>query len=87
MANSPQAKKRAKQAENRRIQNTSYRSKVRTFIKNTYKAIESGDKEKANQALTLAIPVIDCMAGKGILHKNKAARTKSRLNAQIKAMP
>ena len=86
MANSPQAKKRAKQAERRRIQNASYRSKVRTFIKNTLKAIETGDKEQASSALTLAIPVIDSMAGKGIIHKNKAARTISRLNTQIKAM-
>lgn len=86
MANSPQAKKRARQAEKRRIHNASLRSKVRTSIKKTYKAIESGDKDGASQALKDAIPVIDSMVNKGIIHKNKAARHKSRLNAQVRAM-
>ena len=86
MANSPQAKKRAKQSEIRRHRNTSNRSKVRTYIKNIIKAIEEGNKEAATAALKSATPIIDRMVSKGIIHKNKAARHKSRLSAQIKAM-
>ncbi len=86
MANSPQAKKRARQAEVRRSHNASFRSMVRTHIKNTYKAIDSGDKAKAEEAFKVAVPVIDSMVLKGIMHKNKAARHKSRLNAHIKAL-
>ncbi|PIE40989.1 MAG: 30S ribosomal protein S20 [Gammaproteobacteria bacterium] len=86
MANSPQAKKRARQAEKSRRHNAGLRSMVRTYIKNTQKAIEAGDKEAAQAAYTQAAPVIDSMVNKGILHKNKAARHKSRLNAQVKAL-
>ncbi len=86
MANSAQAKKRARQSEVRRQHNVGLRSKMRTYIKNTLKAIESGNKEDAQKAFTIASPVIDSMAGKGIIHTNKAARQKSRLNAHIKAM-
>ena len=86
MANTAQARKRVRQAEKRREQNMAHRSKVRTFIKNTVKAIESGDKAKAQEAFNAAVPVIDTMANKGILHKNKAARHKQRLNAQIRDM-
>ena len=86
MANSPQARKRARQAETRRRHNASQRSMVRTYIKRVNAAIESGDSNSANEALTSAIPVIDSMVSKGIMHKNKAARHKSRLNARIKAL-
>ena len=86
MANSPQAKKRARQAEKRRKHNASLRSMFRTYLKRVVAAIESGNKEEAQAAYTAAAPVIDNMAGKGIVHKNKAARHKSRLNAQIKAL-
>ena len=86
MANSPQAKKRAKQAEKRRDHNASLRSMVRTYIKNVIKAIQTKDLEKAKTAYTAAVPVIDRMADKGIIPKNRAARHKSRLNAHIKAM-
>ena len=86
MANTKQAKKRASQAEVRRVRNASQRSMVRTYIKKVVAAIESGNKEAANAALKEAMPVIDRMADKGIMHKNKAARHKSRLNAQIKAL-
>ena len=86
MANSPQARKRARQAETRRSHNASQRSMVRTYIKRVNAAIASGNKEEAGTALTAAIPVIDGMVSKGIMHKNKAARHKSRLNAQIKAL-
>lgn len=86
MANSPQAKKRAIQNEKTRKHNTSLRSMVRTQIKKVISAIEAGDKTLANAAYAAAVPVIDRMADKGILHKNKAARHKSRLNSQIKAL-
>lgn len=86
MANSPQAKKRAIQAEKNRQHNASFRSMVRTYIKKVVAAIESGDQAKAKEAYNAAVPVIDRMADKGIIHKNKAARHKSRLNSQIKGM-
>ncbi|AWF79856.1 30S ribosomal protein S20 [Microbulbifer sp. EKSA008] len=86
MANSPQAKKRARQNDKRRMHNASLRSMVRTYIKKVVAAIDAGDAEKAKTAYAEAVPVIDRMADKGIIHKNKAARHKSRLNAQIKAL-
>ncbi|MFA7554459.1 MAG: 30S ribosomal protein S20 [Spongiibacteraceae bacterium] len=86
MANSPQAKKRARQAEKRRQHNSSLRSTVRTSIKKVIAAIKSGNSEEATKAYNAAVPVIDRMADKGILHKNKAARHKSRLNTQVKAL-
>ena len=86
MANSPQAKKRARQAEKRRQHNTSLRSVVRTSIKKVLAAIDSGNADNAKQAYNAAVPIIDSMADKGIIHKNKASRHKSRLNAQVKAL-
>jgi len=86
VANSPQARKRARQNDTRRIHNASQRSMVRTYLKKTIAAIESGNAEQAQAAYTAAVPVLDRMANKGILHKNKAARHKSRLNAQVKAL-
>ena len=86
MANSPQAKKRARQSEKRRNHNASLRSVVRTMIKKVDAAIGSGSAEEAKSAYDSAVPVIDRMADKGILHKNKAARHKSRLNAKVKAL-
>lgn len=86
MANSPQARKRARQAENRRRHNASQRSMVRTYIKRVNAAIDNGDQPTARQMLDEAIPVIDSMVNKGIMHKNKAARHKSRLNAHIKSL-
>ncbi|AKX45525.1 30S ribosomal protein S20 [Thiopseudomonas alkaliphila] len=86
MANSPSARKRAKQAEKRNSHNASLRSMVRTYIKNVIKAIDAKDLEKAQDAYKKAVPVIDRMADKGILHKNKAARHKSRLNERVKQL-
>lgn len=86
MANSPQAKKRARQNDKARQHNASLRSMVRTYLKKVVAAIEAGDVEAAKKAYTEAVPVLDRVADKGIVHKNKAARHKSRLNAQIKAM-
>ena len=86
MANSPQARKRARQGEKRRRHNASLRSLVRTVIKKVNAAIDAGDAAQAKSAYDEAVPVIDRMADKGIIHKNKAARHKSRLNEQIKAL-
>lgn len=86
MANSPQSKKRARQSNKRRIHNASLRSIVRTSIKKVLSAINDGDFNNAQTAYNQAVPVIDRMADKGIIHKNKAARHKSRLNTQIKAL-
>ena len=86
MANSPQARKRARQAQSHRARNVSHRSTARTYIKKVVAAIDSGDAEAANAALGEAIPVIDKMAGKGIMHRNKAARHKSRLSGKVNAL-
>ncbi|WP_299977003.1 30S ribosomal protein S20 [uncultured Pseudoteredinibacter sp.] len=86
MANSPQAKKRARQNEKARQHNASLRSMVRTYIKKVNAAIDAGDADAAKAAYAAAVPVIDRIADKGIIHKNKAARHKSRLNAQVKAL-
>lgn len=86
MANSAQARKRAKQAKVARERNMSQRSMTRTSIKKVVSAIESGDKAAAEAAFTAAVPVIDRMARKGLIHTNKAARHKSRLSKQIQAL-
>lgn len=86
MANTPQAKKRARQSEQRRQHNASRRSAMRTFIKKVLKAIASGDKTAAQTAFQKAEPVIDRTARKGLIHPNKAARHKSRLNQHIRNM-
>ena len=86
MANSPQAKKRARQAENHRARNAGDRSMMRTYLKKVVNAIAGGDKATAEAAYKVAVPVIDKMARKGIIHKNKAARHKTRLNQHIRAM-
>lgn len=86
MANSPQARKRVRQAVKRRTRNASQRSMMRTRVKQVFSAIEAGDKSVAETAFKDAVPVLDHMARKGLIHKNKAARYKSRFNAQIRAM-
>lgn len=86
MANSAQARKRARQNIKHRAQNASQRSMVRTYIKRVNAAIDSKDYVAATEAYTRAVPVIDRMADKGIIHKNKAARHKSRLNKAIRAL-
>ena len=86
MANSAQARKRARQAVNRRAHNASQRSMFRTYVKQVVYAIEAGDKTKAEEAYKSAVPVIDSVCNKGLIHKNKASRHKSRLNARIRAM-
>jgi len=86
LANSAQARKRARQAEKRRQNNASRRSMTRTCLKRVVSLIASGDKEGAAAAYKVAVPAIDRAANNGLMHKNKAARHKSRLNAQIKAL-
>lgn len=86
MANSAQAIKRAGQAERNRQLNTSQRSRMRTSIKKVITAVRAGDRDAAMQAYAAAVPVIDTAAGKGLIHANKAARHKSRLNRQIRAL-
>ena len=84
MANSAQARKRARQAEKSRQLNASQRSALRTSIKKVISAIQAGEPATAKQAYAAAVPVIDRAAGKGLIHQNKAARHKSRLNQQIR---
>lgn len=86
MANSPQARKRARQAENRRQHNAAMRSMVRTYLKKVNAAIASGDQGAAQETYNKAVSVLDKATRKGKFHPNKAARHKSRLNAKIKAM-
>ena len=86
MANSPQAKKRASQGEKRRKHNASLRSMMRTYLKKVNAAINVKDKKAAQDAYVASMPIVDRMADKGLIHKNKAARYKSRLNAKIKAL-
>lgn len=86
MANSAQARKRARQAIKRRARNFSQRSELRTAIKSVRKAIASGDKAAAQKVLSESMSTIDSIADKKIIHKNKAARHKSRLSAAIKAL-
>ncbi|MEJ2754815.1 MAG: 30S ribosomal protein S20 [Gammaproteobacteria bacterium] len=86
MANTPQARKRVRQNTKNRHHNNARRSRVRTYIKAVQAAIASGDKTSAQTAFKRAEPIIDNSADKGIIHKNKAARHKSRLSAQIKAL-
>jgi len=84
VANSKQSAKRARQSEKRRQHNVSLRSRMRTAIKNVLNAAEEGDAEKAGALYKEAVPKIDTMVNKGLIHKNKASRTKSRLNARIR---
>ena len=86
MANTKQAKKRVRQAEKHRRHNASLRSTLRTYIKKVLSAIAGGDKQVALTSLKEATPVIDSMVNKKIIHRNKAARHKSRLVAHIKKM-
>jgi small subunit ribosomal protein S20 len=86
MANSAQAEKRAKQAEQQRKRNASLRSTLRTAVKKVRKAIADGNPETAQKVFRESVAVIDRIADKRIIHKNKAARNKSRLAAALKAL-
>jgi small subunit ribosomal protein S20 len=86
MANSPQAKKRARQAERRTAVNKARRSRIRTFLRKVEEAIASGDAAKAAEALKSAQPEVMRGVTKGVLHKNTASRKISRLSNRVKAL-
>jgi len=86
MANTAQAKKRARQNDSQRAHNASLRSIFRTAIKKITKVIEGGDKKSAIESYKENVAIIDRIADKKIIHKNKAARHKSRLNSAIKSL-
>jgi len=86
MANTAQARKRARQSVERNKHNASLRSALRTSIKRVRQAIDTGDKAAAAEVFQKATSIIDRIADKQIIHKNKAARHKSRLSAAIKAL-
>lgn len=86
MANTKQAAKRARQAEKRRISNRWQKSKMNTFIKRVVEAVQSANLEKAQAEYREAASILDKHATKGLIHRNKAARHKSRLNIMIKSL-
>lgn len=86
MANSPQSKKRARQAETRTTVNKARRSRIRTFLRKVEEAIASGDKTAAAAALKAAQPELMRGVTKGVYHKNTASRKISRLAARVKAI-
>ena len=86
MANSAQAKKRARQIERRTEVNKSRRSRIRTYLKKVDEALESGDKGIAQQALKVVQPELMRGVSKGIMHKNTASRKMSRLSSRVKAL-
>ena len=86
MANTAQARKRARQSEKQRQHNTALRSELRSAVKKVRKAIAAGDKTAALAVYRESTSIVDRIADKSIIHKNKAARHKSRLAAQIKAL-
>jgi len=86
VANIKSAGKRARQAEERRQHNQAQRSMMRTEVKRVKRAINEKDKIAAEAAFKSAAPLLDRMAGKGLVQHNKAARYKSRLNAHIKGL-
>lgn len=86
MANTAQARKRAKQAEVHHQRNVAMRSTYRTHLKKVVKALHAKDAPQAEAQYLIAVPVLDKMARKGIITKNKAARHKSRLIHRIRAL-
>ena len=86
MANIASARKRARQAVKKRAHNMSLRSRMRTYVKRVRAAIDAGDKDAATTAYAEVVSSLDGSTSKGIIHANNAARKKSRLNAQIKAL-
>jgi small subunit ribosomal protein S20 len=84
VANTAQARKRAEQAKRHRDHNMAQRSKMRTYIKKVVAEVKAGNVAKAAEDCKLTIKTVDSMVSKGLIHKNKAARHKSRLSAQLK---
>ncbi len=85
MANSSQARKRVRQTAKRTLQNQSQKTETRTYIKRVVKSLAAGNKELAIAAFKRATQLLDRLANRGLVHANKAARLKSRLNKKIKA--
>ena len=86
MANIKSSKKRAKQAVVRNLRNNSQRSQMRTAVKKVLKALDANDAAGAQEAFNAAQPLLDRFSARGLIHRNKAARHKSRLAARIKAI-
>lgn len=86
MANTPQSKKRGRQAEARYAVNKARRSRIRTYLRKVEEAIATGDQAAATAALRAAQPEMDRGVTKGVLHKNTAARKLSRLSSRVKAL-
>ena len=86
LANTKSAEKAARQAERHRERNVALRSQMRTEVRKVTSAIAGGDRTKAQAAYREAVPVIDSLVTKGMIHRNKAARHKSRLSARIRQM-
>ena len=86
VANTKSAEKAARQAEKHRARNVALRSRMRTAVRNVTAAIAGGNKDNATATYKAAVPVIDTLVNKQIIHRNKAARHKSRLAARIRAM-
>ena len=86
MANTRSAEKAARQAVKHRARNIALRSRMRTVVRNVTAAVSSGNQEAAKASYGVAVPIIDSLVSKQIIHRNKAARHKSRLAARIRAM-
>lgn len=86
MANTRQAKKRVRQSERHRVRNQAARSTMRTAIRHARETLASGDLEIARGAYQKVTSLMDRAAGKGLIHRNQAARIKSRLNQRLKKL-
>lgn len=86
MANTKSAEKAARQAEKHRARNVALRSRMRSAIRAVSSAVAGGNKQAAEASYRAAVPVIDTLVNKQIIHRNKAARHKSRLAARVRAM-
>jgi small subunit ribosomal protein S20 len=86
VANTKSAEKAARQAEKHRARNVALRSRMRTAVRDVVTAVSGGNKEAAKSSYQKAVPVIDSLVSKQIIHRNTAARHKSRLAARIRAM-
>ncbi len=86
MANTSSAKKRVKQSERNRERNIALKNRMRTSVKKVLKAMDDGNQTEAIESFKIAKPLIDSLARKGIIHKNKAANQKKKLSKRIKAL-
>jgi small subunit ribosomal protein S20 len=86
LANTKSAEKAARQADKHRVRNVALRSRMRSAVRKVTAAVEGGNKEVAGTSYREAVPVIDALVNKQIIHRNKANRHKSRLAARVRAM-